>query len=95
MTVLAITVITSYGVLYYAFAALSPSIVASTGWSSVEVTGAFSISQLVATHPPGVAISPFHARTKWAAPSLRAESLMSAAVTYRNVGLGTPSSAKR
>jgi len=44
----AVTVIASYGVLYYAFAALSASIVADTGWSAVAVTGAFSFSQLVA-----------------------------------------------
>lgn len=44
---LSLTQITSWGVLYYAFAALSPSIMADTGWSSVQVTGAFSLSQLV------------------------------------------------
>lgn len=47
VTVLSITQITSWGVLYYAFAALSPSITADTGWSSVAVTGAFSLSQLI------------------------------------------------
>jgi MFS family permease len=47
VTVLSITQITSWGVLYYAFTALSPSITADTGWSGVAVTGAFSLSQLV------------------------------------------------
>ena len=39
--------IVSWGCLYYAFAALQSSITAETGWSSVAVTGAFSLSQLV------------------------------------------------
>ena len=47
VTVLSITQITSWGVLYYAFAALSSSITADTGWSSVAVTGAFSAGQFV------------------------------------------------
>ncbi|WP_343905937.1 MFS transporter [Nocardioides aquiterrae] len=38
--------IVSWGVLYYAFAALQSSITADTGWSNVEVTGAFSLAQL-------------------------------------------------
>ena len=37
----------SWGVLYYAFAALQSSITSDTGWSSVAVTGAFSLAQLV------------------------------------------------
>ena len=45
--VLSITVITSYGALYYAFAVLSSSIADDTGWSSVELTAAFSSSQVV------------------------------------------------
>lgn len=45
--VLSTTVITSYGVLYYAFAVLSSSIVADTGWSAVELTAAFSASQVL------------------------------------------------
>ena len=45
--VLSITVITSYGALYYAFAVLSSSIVDDTGWSAVELTAAFSASQVV------------------------------------------------
>ncbi len=47
VTVLSITQITSWGVLYYAFAALSDSISRDTGWSSVAVTGAFSASLFV------------------------------------------------
>ncbi|WP_051706414.1 MFS transporter [Nocardioides aequoreus] len=39
--------ITSWGVLYYAFAALQASISADTGWSAVAVTGAFSLALLV------------------------------------------------
>ena len=45
--VLSTTVITSYGVLYYTFAVLSSSIVDDTGWSAVELTAAFSASQVV------------------------------------------------
>lgn len=45
--VLSITVITSYGVLYYTFAVLLSSIVGDTGWSAVELTAAFSASQVV------------------------------------------------
>ena len=47
VAVLSLTQITSWGVLYYAFAALSSSITSGTGWSSVAVTGAFSLSQFV------------------------------------------------
>ncbi len=45
--VLSTVQITSWGVLYYAFAALQSSITADTGWSSVAVTGAFSLAQFV------------------------------------------------
>jgi MFS family permease len=45
--VLSITVITSYGALYYTFAVLSSAIVDDTGWSAVELTAAFSASQVV------------------------------------------------
>ena len=45
--VLSTVQITSWGVLYYAFAALRPRITADTGWSSVAVTGAFSVAQFV------------------------------------------------
>lgn len=39
--------IVSWGVLYYAFAALQSSIATDTGWSSVTITGAFSLAQVV------------------------------------------------
>ncbi|MGZ5373388.1 MAG: MFS transporter [Aeromicrobium sp.] len=45
--VLSVTEITSWGILYYAFAVLSSSIVADTGWSHTSVAAAFSISLLV------------------------------------------------
>ena len=45
--VLSTVQITSWGVLFYAFAALQSSITADTGWSSVAVTGAFSLAQFV------------------------------------------------
>jgi len=47
VAVLSTVQIVSWGVLYYAFAALQSSITADTGWSSVSVTGAFSLSQFV------------------------------------------------
>lgn len=47
VAVLSTVQIVSWGVLYYAFAALQSSIVADTGWSSVAVTGAFSLALLV------------------------------------------------
>ena len=46
--VLSLTEITSWGVLYYAFPVLLSSIVDDTGWSTTEVTGAFSLSLIVA-----------------------------------------------
>jgi len=48
LTVLCVTEITSWGVLYYAFPVLAPTIATSTGWSSVAVTAAFSLSLIVA-----------------------------------------------
>ena len=45
--VLSTVQITSWGVLFYAFAALQSSITADTGWSGVAVTGAFSLAQFV------------------------------------------------
>ncbi|MFC6287121.1 MFS transporter [Nocardioides sp. GCM10027113] len=45
--VLALSQITSWGCLYYGFAALQASIAAGTGWSAAQVTGAWSLSQLV------------------------------------------------
>ena len=47
VVVLSITEITSWGILYYAFAVLSSSIVRDTGWSQVSVTAAFSASLVV------------------------------------------------
>ena len=47
VAVLSTVQIVSWGILYYAFAALQSSIVADTGWSSVAITGAFSLGQLV------------------------------------------------
>ena len=47
VAVLSTVQIVSWGVLYYAFAALQSSITADTGWSGVAVTGAFSLSQFV------------------------------------------------
>ncbi|MDE3722604.1 MFS transporter [Nocardiopsis sp. N85] len=48
LAALCVTVTTGYGVLFYAFPVLVPSIVADTGWSPVSVTAWFSASQLVA-----------------------------------------------
>ena len=48
VVVLCAVQITSWGVLFYAFAALQSSVTVGTGWSSVAVTGAFSLAQLVA-----------------------------------------------
>lgn len=42
LLVLCLTEITSWGVLYYAFPVLAPSISADTGWSVSAATGAFS-----------------------------------------------------
>lgn len=47
VVVLSTVQIVSWGVLYYAFAALQSSISADTGWSAVAVTGAFSTAQVV------------------------------------------------
>jgi MFS family permease len=44
---LCVTVTVSYGVLYYAFTVLAPSISADTGWSAPAVTAAFSAGNLV------------------------------------------------
>ncbi|ORI25618.1 MFS transporter [Rhodococcus sp. 1168] len=48
LTVLCLTEITSWGILYYAFPVLSPAITADTGWSTSVIVAAFSLSQLVA-----------------------------------------------
>lgn len=47
LVVLCITEITSWGVLYYAFPVLAPSIAADTGWSISTVTLAFSAGLVV------------------------------------------------
>ncbi|GAA4732771.1 MFS transporter [Nocardioides endophyticus] len=47
-TVLCATEIISWGVLYYAFPVLSPSISEDTGWSQPAVVAAFTIAQLIA-----------------------------------------------
>ena len=46
--VLCATEIVSWGVLYYAFPVLSPSISEDTGWSQPAVVAAFTVAQLVA-----------------------------------------------
>jgi MFS family permease len=47
VAVLSTVQIVSWGILYYAFAALQSSITAETGWPSVSVTGAFSLALFV------------------------------------------------
>ena len=46
LVVLSVTEITSWGVLYYAFPVLAPTIAATEGWSAAEITAAFSAGQL-------------------------------------------------
>jgi MFS family permease len=48
LAVLCLTEITSWGILYYAFPVLSPSISADTGWSAPAITAAFSAGQITA-----------------------------------------------
>lgn len=48
LAVLCVTEVASWGVLYYAFPVLAPTIGADTGWSASTVTGAFSASQATA-----------------------------------------------
>jgi MFS family permease len=48
LLVLCVTQIVSWGVLYYAFPVLAPSIAADTGWSVAAVTAAFSAGLVVA-----------------------------------------------
>jgi MFS family permease len=48
LVVLCITQITSWGVLYYAFPVLAPSIAAETGWSISAITAGFSTGLVVA-----------------------------------------------
>ena len=47
LAVLCVTEIVSWGVLYYAFPVLAPSIAADTGWTVAEVTAAFSTGLVV------------------------------------------------
>ncbi|MDN5918137.1 MAG: MFS transporter [Pseudonocardia sp.] len=47
LVVLCVTEITSWGVLYYAFPVLAPSIAADTGWEISTVTAAFSAGLIV------------------------------------------------
>jgi MFS family permease len=47
LVVLCVTQIVSWGVLYYAFPVLAPSIAADTGWSIASVTAAFSAGLVV------------------------------------------------
>lgn len=47
LVVLCVTEVVSWGVLYYAFAVLAPTISADTGWSAAAVTGAFSAGLVV------------------------------------------------
>jgi MFS family permease len=47
LVVLCVTEITSWGVLYYAFPVLAPSISADTGWSVPTITAAFSAGLVV------------------------------------------------
>ena len=48
LTVLCVTEIVSWGVLYYAFPVLAPTIAADTGWSIATTTAAFSTVAMVA-----------------------------------------------
>ncbi|MDQ3734477.1 MAG: MFS transporter [Actinomycetota bacterium] len=55
LVVLCVTEVTSWGVLYYAFPVLAPSIAADTGWSISTITAAFS-SGLVVSGLAGIPI---------------------------------------
>jgi MFS family permease len=48
LVALCLTEVCSYGILYYAFPVMATQISASTGWSTVSITAAFSGAQLVA-----------------------------------------------
>jgi MFS family permease len=47
LVVLCLTQVTSWGVLFYGFPVLAPTIAADRGWSGAAVTGAFSVALLV------------------------------------------------
>jgi sugar phosphate permease len=46
VAILAITETVSWGVLYYAFAVILPSMEQGLGWTRAELTGAFSVALL-------------------------------------------------
>ncbi|HSJ63639.1 MAG TPA: MFS transporter [Gemmatimonadaceae bacterium] len=48
VTTLGVTATVSYGILYYAFAVFISPMGAELGWSKTQITGAFSVAQLVA-----------------------------------------------
>ena len=48
LVTLCVTEVTSWGVLYYAFPVLAPTISADTGWSVAAVTAGFSLGLVVA-----------------------------------------------
>lgn len=48
VAVLGVTATVSYGILYYGFAAFIAPMSAELGWSKTQITGAFSLAQLVA-----------------------------------------------
>ncbi|NKY96607.1 MFS transporter [Nocardiopsis alborubida] len=79
LVALCITVTTSYGVLFYAFPVLAPSIAADTGWSLTTVTALFSASQVVA----GLAGIPVGrwVQTRGPRPAMTAAALLSAPAT--------------
>ncbi len=47
LVVLCVTEIVSYGVLFYAFPVLAADVAADTGWSTTQLTGAFSLALVV------------------------------------------------
>lgn len=82
------TQIVSWGVLYYAFPVLAPSIGRATGWSATLVTAAFSLSLLtaaVAGIPVGRAVDRFgprHVMTAGSVLAFPALVAVAAAPTY-------------
>ena len=66
LAVLCVTEIVSWGVLYYAFPVLAPTIAADTGWSIATITAAFStglvVSALVGIWSGGCSTASGHAR---------------------------------
>jgi MFS family permease len=88
VTVLCLTEITSWGILYYALPVLAPAISGTTGWTLTMVTGAFSAA-LVTAAVVGIAVgrgidrfgprSPMTAGSLLAVPGLAA---VATAATY-------------